>query len=280
MNQLTQRVRVAGQLTRRIAHLYRLAKGPAEWMSVTGLALHHLARRALPGRVAAETTLVLGGCSYTLGLGEAFVFEELYHTHLLDRLPDFVPSPGWIVFDIGANVGVFTVQQAVRGAQVFAFEPNPSCYRRLCRNLARNGLGESVTARNCALGRTRGLGGLVVGENTLVGRVVVNGARPDARAPLVTVEALDDLLPELGVAQIDLLKLDVEGSEAEVFRGAETTLRVVNRIVMEHHSLQLLAEVDALLSRHRFARVLRFDTGSEAGVGIAYYRRVDAVGDS
>jgi FkbM family methyltransferase len=73
-----------------------------------------------------------------------------------------VPQTGWIVFDVGANAGVYTIQQARRGARVYAFEPNPDCYRRLQKSARLYNLESRVTAANCALGGQAGSTELVI----------------------------------------------------------------------------------------------------------------------
>jgi hypothetical protein len=64
-----------------------------------------------------------------------------------ERLADFVTQAGWVVFDVGANAGVYAVQQAAAGAHVYAFEPNPNCYRRLVKSVRLNNLESRVTSR-------------------------------------------------------------------------------------------------------------------------------------
>ena len=86
------------------------------------------------------------GAKYVVGVrtSEAYVFQEIYKYHQYERHPDFVPQRGWTVFDVGANIGVFTVQQAAKGANVYSFEPNPDAYRRLSRNVSANELADRV----------------------------------------------------------------------------------------------------------------------------------------
>jgi FkbM family methyltransferase len=78
------------------------------------------------------------------------------------RHPEFVPHGGWTVFDVGASIGVFTVLQALQGASVFSFEPNPDSYSRLSRNITANNLNHCVQLFPTALGDERGMGDLHV----------------------------------------------------------------------------------------------------------------------
>src|SRR5262249_15176940 len=87
-----------------------------------------------------ETTIQVRGAKYVVGLrtSEVYIFHEIYESNQYNRHPDFVPQRGWTVFDVGANVGVFTILQARNGASVYAFEPNPGSCGRLQRNVAVN----------------------------------------------------------------------------------------------------------------------------------------------
>jgi hypothetical protein len=83
----------------------------------------------------------------------------------------------------------------------------------------------------------------------------------------------------LAVSRIDLLKIDAEGSEVAVLRGAEHTLRNVQRVIVEYHSRDLLRGVRDILLRTGFAQVMivdyypqNSDTGQEE-VGILYAQR-------
>ncbi len=89
----------------------------------------------------------------------------------------------------------------------------------------------------------------------------------------VTITSLDHIVPTLGVAHIDLLKIDVEGAEADVLSGAAQTLPIVDRIVLEYHSPHLLQQVVTLLRRHQFVPIKELPVDEGAGIGILYARR-------
>src|SRR5690242_2599597 len=112
----------------------------------------------------ADETLRLFGVTHVLGLGagELFAVQEIYWGRAYERLQGFVAQPGWTAFDVGANTGVYTVQQARRGSYVYAFEPNPDCYRRLLKSVRFNNLESRVTAVQCALGAAAGPAELII----------------------------------------------------------------------------------------------------------------------
>ena len=87
------------------------------------------------------------------------------------------------------------------------------------------------------------------------------------------IVSLDERMGALGLTHIDLLKIDTEGAEVDVLRGARDTLPSVERIVLEYHSWELLDEVMAMLREHGFTERLRVDIMPAPGIGILYAAR-------
>ena len=140
-------------------------------------------------------------------------FEEMaFVLHCMRR--------GDVFADVGANAGAYSVlAAAVCGARCYAFEPVAATFETLLRNLAVNGIGERCIAFRMALGSASG----EVAMTTDLGpmnHVVASGE--SSRTPtLVSVRRLDDAL---GGAPVTVMKIDVEGYELEVLRGAAATL--------------------------------------------------------
>lgn len=186
------------------------------------------------------------------------MLDEIYGLRMYDRIGAYVPASGWVVFDIAANIGVFSVLEGRRGAQVYAFEPNQACFDRLTRNVDSNHLGSNVRAFNLALADEPGFGSMQVSRGGTTGGTVVTEAPVAGFAPAVRVTTLDTVTRELGVSQIDLLKLDVEGAEVLVLRGGRDALDRTKRVILEYHSQALLHDVLELLDDHGFVEDLRF----------------------
>lgn len=169
--------------------------------------------------------------------------------------------PGERAVDVGANIGYLTSLCAARvGAQgsVDAFEPHPLVHARLRRNverLSRSPRSGRVRLYDCALGREDGHArlfepeefGLNEGTSTMVARP---GGAP-AGGLQVRVARLDSLLAD---AQISLMKVDVEGFEAEVFAGAQRLLRAqrIANIVYEAHECER-SPLHAMLGQHGYS---------------------------
>jgi len=264
--------------------VYRLANGWREKASIVRLALKFVGKRAVVvlTRLAYNTVLhddvpvVVRGVTYFVGIdaAEIPVFGEIYHDRDYDRVPDFMARPGWTVLDVGANAGIFAVQQAYRGACVYAFEPNPDSFRRLTKTVTANRLDDRVTVFNSALGANIGRGALVVPLTGTSNGTVMFGTNPPETGTLtVPVDTLDHVISALQLPCIDLLKVDTEGAELEVLRGAKETQSIVARIVLEHHSWDKLADARKLLGEYGFSEVLHVDMDTRAGIGILYAQR-------
>ncbi|HEY1412307.1 MAG TPA: FkbM family methyltransferase, partial [Rhodopila sp.] len=121
--------------------------------------------------------------------------------------------PGTAVVDVGANIGNHAVFfGAVLNAPVYAFEPYPPNFELLQMNIAANGLDGQVVPACCAVGEDDGMGSVHPGpaENLGVTRIAFGGGD-------VPVHTLDSLKLQ---GPIGLMKIDVEGAEAAVLRGA------------------------------------------------------------
>lgn len=130
-------------------------------------------------------------------------------------------GPGSVVWDVGANVGFFSLLAARLGARVHAFEPLPASAAALRGHVAANGYGERVTVHERAVAaRSRRAPFLVVDEASW-SHLADRGPHPRARDRIeVEVVALDDL----ALPRPDVVKIDVEGSEVAVLEGARRTL--------------------------------------------------------
>lgn len=133
---------------------------------------------------------------------------------------------GMTFVDAGANVGYYTLMGAslvdVTG-RVFAFEPSPYAFRLLFDTLAENSITQ-VLAVHSALGDRSGEMQLFMPKkpgNHTPSMIPNNGGTPIT----VPVLKLDDYLREREIECVDLLKIDVEGLEPNVIKGAQQYLK-------------------------------------------------------
>lgn len=158
-------------------------------------------------------------------------FEDMaFMLHLLRSEDKFL--------DVGANVGVYSILAASRGARVQAMEPVPATYEQLLDNVYLNRFHTLITPKNVGVGRQPG----ELQFSTRTGptnRVLAEGETTED-AVTVAVEPLDDLADEA-----TMIKIDVEGFEAEVIRGA-------NALFQKHTLQAVLTELNGLGSRYGF----------------------------
>jgi FkbM family methyltransferase len=149
--------------------------------------------------------------------------------------------PGDLVVDIGANVGIYSLASAARGARVVAFEPVPSTASRFERSLALNDFKEGVSLKRVAVSDRSG-------ELTLVAESMAeySGHASAHRSPGEGTEAvtvptarLDDALSG-EEQQIRVIKADVEGHEQAVFDGAAD---VFERLSPEYLLVELAGDL-------------------------------------
>jgi FkbM family methyltransferase len=150
--------------------------------------------------------------------------------------------PGGTFFDLGANMGLFTLLAASwvgPGGQVHAFEPSAREFARLTDHVRLNGFEPRVRAARVALADVEGTAQLHVAEDAHSGHNTLsegfaNGDVAHAGVEHVPMRTLDSYVREAGVRRLDVLKMDVEGSEGRVLAGARETLRSLRpRLVFE-----------------------------------------------
>lgn len=151
-----------------------------------------------------------------------------------------------LFLDIGANIGSYTIlASGVRGARVWAFEPDPETVVVLKRNVALNGLTGRVVVHECALGDREGEAAFTRGLDT-VNRVAADG-ETDVR--MVRIRTLGSLI---GDARPSMMKMDVEGHEQPVVRGAETLFQGSDLKVIALETTT--AEIEDMFHRYGFKR--------------------------
>lgn len=151
----------------------------------------------------------------------------LYEPNKYDAIATFL-QPGQVFIDAGANKGDFSLFGASivgETGSVVAIEPDPINCRWVRRSVALNRYG-SVVVCEAALSDQAGDATLYRGENSGWHSLVPRLPGRDKDTLLVRTVPLDDLVSELGLCgQVSMIKIDVEGAEMMVLRGAVKTLR-------------------------------------------------------
>lgn len=171
-----------------------------------------------------------------------FYYHGYYDKDVTSAMVRFL-RPGDIAFDVGANCGFHSLLASrLVGAngRVYAFEPLPVAFGRLKHHIVLNSA-RNIVAEQMALGRTRA-------ESF----VNLFDGLPDTHASLISLPDVDDSFPCVvvpldefvngcgRVESVDLIKIDVEGSELDVLKGAYRTIAEYRPV--------LLVEVNFLTS--------------------------------
>lgn len=172
------------------------------------------------------------------------VVYRQWEAQLSALLPRLCP-PGSVFVDVGANFGYFTCLLAAKlgrtaGSRVIAIEPNPDMLRLLRTNVGINWSGAPVRIEPVAVAETPGEMVLTIPDDRAANGTLapIEPEGRTLRTHRVAVTRLDDLLR--GEPRIDLIKIDVEGFEPAVLRGAaETLARPGLRLVLEWSVPQL-----------------------------------------
>jgi FkbM family methyltransferase len=188
---------------------------------------------------------------------ESFPFAMLRH---------FV-RPGDVVYDCGANLGLYDrfLTATLGASRVVAFEPSPENRHFLAANLALGGIADRVTILPMALADEDGVAEFQVDDvqttSGTLSKVTAGGASEGRRnlrlSPLtdqVLCRRLDTVVAEEKLPPPDVIKVDVEGAEALLLRGAAGTLREWGpRLVVELHGAAVAREVLGLLHELGYA---------------------------
>lgn len=129
---------------------------------------------------------------------------------------------GITFFDVGANVGYYTLMFSAKGCRCHSFEPVKSTFSKLLSNVELNPFSNATLnnfgiSSNCC-SREINISPDACGNNSLENKFQTK------QTEQITLKTLDDYCLENNIDQIDLLKIDVEGHENEVLLGAGNLL--------------------------------------------------------
>ena len=265
-----------------------------------------LVRQMRAGQPCAEAVL-WDGTRIAHPEGRAGLLEALQEIWL-ERIYTagfYRPADGDVIVDAGANVGVFSIYIARqnRSCRVVALEPFAENFRYLQDNVARSRLG-NVTCHETALGGgfeqaqmqavgTRSLDHVLVRDQVPVAVVSARagetiGPQPSAlssqldpsgaqvEANMINVIPLSALFDLAGAQEINFLKVDIEGSEREVFGAAPPdALHRILRIAMEYHDCLVPGTLDLLHTTLAPTHEIMVFPSQLEGCGILRARRRD-----
>jgi FkbM family methyltransferase len=195
-----------------------------------------------------------------------------------------------LVIDAGANRGQFTLYALARfpSADIIAFEPLPNAREHMVRLFQGE---DRVEVAPFALGETEGEVDIHLSARDDSSSLLPIGGRQVSIFPgteevgtiRASLRTLDDVLADREIARPALLKVDVQGFELPVLRGAEQTLRSLDQILIEasfvelYEGQALFPEVSHHLEDHGFhlvsGRISTFDSSGRWLQGDFLYER-------
>lgn len=157
---------------------------------------------------------------------DLIVVREIWEEDVY-RLEDQHLNRGGIVLDIGANIGSFSIYCASKGATVYAVEPEPNNLIALRSNIELNSMQKSITVFDYGISD---FNGTAVINNAGGGSTIKDGKDGST----INIISFNDFLIQNNIDEVDVLKIDIEGSEKELILGASReSLNKCNYITME-----------------------------------------------
>jgi FkbM family methyltransferase len=227
-----------GQMPLRWPAARRLAEGEAAVARERRLAAASPAYRAAVDAAGvplpSSRVVTLDGLTWTVPLtdpaNEVLVARALGHQDFPYRVITQTRDTaiGGVMIDIGANIGRMSVPRVILGDVTAAYcaEPDPLNYTCLVRNARLNGLAGLVLPDHLAIGAAEGTVRLERARSTGGHRVLPEGAATQRDTVEVPCLPLDLWVERMGIdlSEVRFIKVDVQGSEVDVLRGAPRTL--------------------------------------------------------
>lgn len=171
------------------------------------------------------------------------------------------------VVDVGANIGAFSLFLAGKverlGGVIHAYEPSRVNMDELRKNVELNGKGKIVLTHSLALdadAKTK----LLYLSRKHYAHSLIDGEDASGESVPVQCTTIDSIFSDNGIARIDLLKLDIEGSEYEVlYKISDMLFERISRIVLEIHEREGRSKADLVDFLRRKGYVVRQSSGNE-----------------
>lgn len=168
---------------------------------------------------------------YALDISSVDAFYEIFIDQVYEKY--YKVESGDIIIDIGANVGIFTIKMAKQVGQngiVIAIEPEPNNLSVLKLNtLPYKNVRIIPQAAGDTSGRIDLLIGIHSGSHTLK---IEDEDKINKKIIEVPIDSLDNIIDNLNLNRIDFVKIDVEGWELAVLKGAEKILNMIKHIAI------------------------------------------------
>jgi len=173
--------------------------------------------------------------------------DDIYHMKTLRR--------GMNIVDVGSHIGTYTIlaaEKVDKKGKVISIEPEPKNYKQLLQSIKLNNY-QNVIPVNTALSDHEGFEKLYLSPFSWGHSLLF---KENATSSIeVPTKTLDNLLEELNFKRIDIIKIDAEGAEMPILKGAKTTLKAnpnMKIIIASYHYPSEAKEVCQFLNERNF----------------------------
>ena len=192
------------------------------------------------------------------------ILDDEYGLRKIDVAPNVIYD-----YDIGGNIGLFAIWAALNfpNSKIKSFEPHPETFHFLSKNMSQF---VGCAVRNVALGSKNGLGFISSNTESRSNRVSSDAAREEKSGHEIQIVAFEELVAAER-QEIDLLKIDCEGAEWDIFENVRPFQRV-RLIRMEYHLVDGKSLEDLKRAADRIGfEIVKLEENS--GFGIAWMEK-------
>lgn len=186
------------------------------------------------------------------------IFKEKHH----GMMRNFPSKNDSIILDLGANEGFYVLKakEKAQNSKIIAIEPNPTAFRVLKGNVETNRLKNVITLNKAVTSKNGKIKFEIVKGRSEVGSVkVYEKYRKNLKNITVDSITLEELCKKYKIDKIDLLKIDVEGSEVDILESSENVLPKVKKAIIEYHNAQkTIKGVIKIMTKNNF-KLLKID---------------------
>lgn len=204
------------------------------------------------------------------------ILLSIYEIMIKEIYP--IKTPGLeVIVDLGAQIGVFSVYAAnQRSSKIYAFEPEPENFKTLEQNIALNEFQDRIIPKQICVAATSGTTDFYIDESSSRSGGRYKSLKQSTTAITVETSTLDEIIAGIPEGDVDLIKVDIEGSEYDVFYSASpSALRRIKRVYMECHEVNHTSSAYTLEQMMVFLKEAGFNVVVRHDEPIIYAERSD-----
>ncbi|MBG44366.1 MAG: hypothetical protein CL530_10405 [Aequorivita sp.] len=249
------------KIKRVIQEILQLRKNFYNWDSIL--------KRSINGKSVKVLNLRNGLTFYNANQNTLSIFKEIFVNNVYNREGVKI-NEGDIVFDIGANVGIFSLYASIiKGTKVYAFEPHPTNFKVLSNNVSQNKI-TNIECFEFAVGIDNEdrilIEGNIAGGHKLSNEKEFVYSEGSLNVKSVTLSRMTE---KLDIDTIDFVKLDCEGAEGEIIKSlGQDGLKKIKKMAIEfhdNHSILSHEEIIEELENSGFKTFIKWDGKSYFG---------------